>query len=108
MYLAGMEPESMRMCYEMQVALTIAKTLLWALGFIPAYGLRAAGDVKFSMIVSICTMWFCRVALAVYLIRFQGFGPIAVWIDMLADSIIRIIIFSIRFLSGKWMEKHVI
>ena len=108
MYLAGMEPESMRMCYEMLVAITIAKPLLWALGFIPAYGLRAAGDVKFSMIVSICTMWFCRVALAIYLIRFQGFGPIAVWIGMFADWGIRSIIFSIRFMSGKWMENHVI
>lgn len=108
MYLAGMEPESMRMCYEMLVAITIAKPLLWALAFIPAYGLRAAGDVKFSMIVSICTMWFCRVALAIYLIRFQGFGPIAVWIGMFADWGIRGFIFSWRFLSGKWLQKKVI
>ena len=108
MYLAGMEPESMRMCYEMLVAITIAKPLLWALAFIPAYGLRAAGDVKFSMIVSICTMWFCRVALAIYLIRFQGFGPIAVWIGMFADWGIRGFIFSWRFLSGKWLQTKVI
>ena len=60
------------------------------------------------MITATCTMWFCRVALAVYLIRFQGFGPIAVWIGMFADWGIRSIIFSIRFLSGKLMEKHVI
>ena len=86
MYLAGMEPESMRMCYEMLVAITIAKPLLWALGFILKHmGFGRQGDVKFSMIVSICTMWFCRVALAIYLIRFQGFGPIAVWIGMFAD-----------------------
>ena len=37
------------------------------------------------MITATCAMWFCRVALAVYLIRFQGFGPIAVWIGMFAD-----------------------
>ena len=69
---------------------------------------RALKCVKFSMITATCTMWFCRVALAVYLIRFQGFGPIAVWIGMFADWGIRSIIFSIRFMSGKWMEKHVI
>lgn len=108
MHLAGMEAESMELCYQMLIAITIAKPILWALSFIPPYGLRAAGDVKFSMIVSICTMWFCRVALAIYLIRFQGFGPIAVWIGMFADWGIRSIIFSIRFMSGKWMEKHVI
>ena len=108
MHLAGMEAESMELCYQMLIAITIAKPILWALSFIPPYGLRAAGDVKFSMITATCTMWFCRVALAVYLIRFQGFGPIAVWIGMFADWGIRSIIFSIRFLSGKWMEKHVI
>ena len=108
MHLAGMEAESMELCYQMLIAITIAKPILWALSFIPPYGLRAAGDVKFSMITATCTMWFCRVALAVYLIRFQGFGPIAVWIGMFADWGIRSIIFSIRFMSGKWMEKHVI
>ena len=108
MHLAGMEAESMELCYQMLIAITIAKPILWALSFIPPYGLRAAGDVKFSMITATCTMWFCRVALAVYLIRFQGFGPIAVWIGMFADWGIRSIIFSIRFISGKWMEKHVI
>ena len=108
MHLAGMEAESMELCYQMLIAITIAKPILWALSFIPPYGLRAAGDVKFSMITATCTMWFCRVALAVYLIRFQGFGPIAVWIGMFADWGIRSIIFSIRFMSGKWMGKHVI
>jgi putative MATE family efflux protein len=108
MHLAGMEPESMELCYQMLIVITIAKPILWALSFIPPYGLRAAGDVKFSMITATCTMWFCRVALAIYLIRFQGFGPIAVWIGMFADWGIRSIIFSARFLSGKWMGKHVI
>lgn len=108
MHLAGMEPGSIEICYQMMIAITIAKPILWALSFIPPYGLRAAGDVKFSMITATCTMWFCRVVLAVYLMRFQGFGPIAVWIGMFADWGIRSVIFSIRFLSGKWMGKSVI
>ena len=108
MHLAGMEPGSMEICYRMLIAITIAKPILWALSFIPPYGMRAAGDVKFSMITATCTMWFCRVVLAVYLIRFRGVGPIAVWIGMFADWGIRNVIFSIRFLSGKWMGKRVI
>lgn len=40
---------SMELCYQMLIAITIAKPILWALSFIPPYGLRAAGDVKFSM-----------------------------------------------------------
>lgn len=108
MRLAGMEPGSMEICYQMLIAITIVKPILWSLSFIPPYGLRAAGDVKFSMITATCTMWFCRVVLAVYLIRFQGFGPIAVWIGMFADWGIRSVIFSARFLSGKWQRYHVV
>lgn len=108
MYMAGMDSESMRLCYEMMIAITIVKPIVWGLSFVPAYGLRAAGDVKFSMITASCTMWFCRVALAVYLIRFCGVGPMGVWIGMFADWGIRGIIFTGRFFSGKWQQKHVI
>ena len=106
--LAGMEAESARMCFEMVVAITIFKPLLWVLSFTPAYGMRAAGDVKFSMIVSTLTMWLCRVALCIYLCRVWGFGPMAVWIGMFADWGVRSIIFTTRFLSGRWAEKQVI
>lgn len=92
----------------MMIAITIVKPLTWALSFVPAYGMRAAGDVKFSMIVATLTMWLCRVALAVYLCRVWGFGPIAVWIGMFADWIIRGSIFTSRFLSGKWAEKQIV
>jgi len=70
--------------------------------------MRAAGDVKFSMILSSLTMWFCRVALCVYLIRSCGFGPMAVWIGMFADWTLRAIAFSVRYLSGRWSRIHVI
>lgn len=106
--LGGMEAESARMCFEMMIAITIVKPICWVLSFIPAYGMRAAGDVKFSMVVATLTMWLCRVALAVYLCRVWGFGPIAVWIGMFADWTVRSIIFTIRFLSGKWAEKQIV
>ena len=105
--LGGMEAESAKMCFEMVTAITLVKPLVWVLSFIPVYGMRAAGDVKFSMVVSTLTMWLCRVALAVYLCKAWGFGPMAVWIGMFADWTIRAFIFSNRFLSGKWCEKSV-
>lgn len=105
--LGGMEPESARMCIEMVGAITIVKPLVWVFSFVPAYGMRAAGDVKFSMMTSIITMWGCRVALSIALIRVFGMGPMAVWYGMFADWTIRGIIFTTRFLSGKWIKKVV-
>lgn len=49
--IAGMEPASADMCFYMMTVITIVKPIVWVPAFIPPYGLRAAGDVKFSMIL---------------------------------------------------------
>lgn len=107
-YFGGMEPESARLCIYMIGWITVVKPLVWTLSFIPAYGMRAAGDVRFSMVTSTVTMWLFRVTLCIVLCRFFGFGPMAVWIGMFTDWTVRGIVFTIRFFSGKWMEFHVI
>ena len=104
----GMEPESAKLCIFMVTCITIVKPLIWDMAFIPAYGLRAAGDVKFSMTVSVLTMWLCRVTLATILARVFHMGPMAVWIGMFTDWGIRNIIFTIRFHSRKWLQHKVI
>ena len=106
--LGGMEKESADMCFHMVMWITIVKPIAWIMAFIPGYGLRAAGDVKFSMITSCCTMWACRFCLCVFLIRRLGFGPMGVWIGMFADWTLRSIIFTWRFHSCKWLQHKVI
>ena len=106
--IAGMESTSAALCIEMMTAITIVKPLIWTGSFVPAYGLRAAGDVRFSMTTSIITMWGCRVALCIFLVRTYNMGPMAVLYGMFADWALRSVIFFSRFLSGKWMKKEVI
>lgn len=103
-WLAGMEAEAAAMCFEMVLAITIVKPLVWTGSFIISYGLRAAGDVRFSMIVSTVTMWCCRVALCIFLVRVYHFGPMAVWIGMFADWTVRAVIFFRRFQGGRWLH----
>lgn len=106
--LGGMEKESADMCFYMMGWITLIKPLVWALAFIPAYGLRAAGDVKFSMCTSCVTMWVFRVSLCIFLCRQFGFGPMAVWIGMFTDWTIRAIIFTWRFFGRKWLNHRVV
>ena len=106
--LGGMEPASAKMCFYMVIWITIVKPIVWTLAFVPAYGLRAAGDVKFSMITSCLVMWLCRFCLCVILIRFLGFGPMGVWIGMFADWTIRGLIFTVRFFSQKWIGQKLV
>ena len=106
--LAGMEPAAAEITIELTYIICIVKPFLWVLSFTPVNGMRAAGDVRFSMIVSTCTMWLCRVVLAVGLARIFHMGPLAVWIGMFADWFVRSIIFTLRLRSGKWAMKKVI
>lgn len=108
MLIAGMEPESMAMTATMMLFITIVKPIIWIFSFIPGYGMRAAGDVKFSMILSTASMWICRVSLCIYLARVHGMGPMAVWIGMFADWGVRGIIFTLRFHSRKWLNHKII
>ena len=70
--------------------------------------MRAAGNVRFSMIMSALVMWLCRVVIATVLMRFMGFGPMGVWIGMFCDWTVRAIIYVIRFRSGRWATHKVI
>lgn len=106
--LGGMEAQSARMCLEMTAWITVVKPVVWLFAFVPAYGMRAAGDVRFSMITSCLSMWIFRYCLCVFLIRKMGFGPMGVWIGMFADWTVRGIVFGIRFHSRKWLQHKVI
>ncbi len=103
-WISGMEPAAAGLCLKMVTAMTILKPLVWVGAFGLPYGFRAAGDVRIPMIVSICSMWFCRVGICVLLVRVFHFGLMAVWIGIFVDWIVRATVFSMRFVRGKQME----
>ena len=104
-WISGMEPDAARMCFEMVAAMTVVKPLVWVGAFGLPYGFRAAGDAKFSMVVSVSSMWCCRVGLCIFLVRVFHFGLMGVWIGIFVDWIVRAFIFSMRFMSGKWLHE---
>lgn len=107
-WLGRMEPEAAEMCFKLVAAMTVVKPLLWVGAFGLPYGFRAAGDVKFSMIVSVSSMWLCRVAFSIFLVRTFDFGLRAIWIGIFTDWIVRACIFSVRFISGKWLHENMV
>ncbi len=106
--LSRMEADVALLTVHLAVFIHIIKPFAWTWSFLPAYGMKAAGDVKFSMTVACITMWTCRVAVTIVLIRIFGFGPIAVWIGMATDWCIRSVIFFIRFINRKWLNHALI
>lgn len=83
-------------------------TVVWPLSFTIPNALRAAGDARFTMVVSLISMFLCRVALAFLLAAVTDWGLQCVWIAMYADWAFRGAVFTVRFLRGKWKLKKVI
>lgn len=71
-------------------------------------GLRAAGDVKFTMYVSIASTIAGRLFLSCVLGIVFDMGVIGIAVAMVCDWIIRAIIFYLRQRSGRWKTFQVI
>ena len=71
-------------------------------------GLRAAGDVKFTMYVSILSTIVVRFLLSYLFGIIFAMGVIGIAIAMVSDWIVRAIIFIHRQKSGKWKNFQVI
>lgn len=71
-------------------------------------GLRAAGDVKFTMYVSIASTIAGRLLLTWLLGVVFGMGVIGIAVAMVCDWMIRAVIFILRQKSGRWKNFQVI
>lgn len=81
--------------------------IFWPPSFSMPNALRAAGDARFTMTVSMISMWTMRVALS-YVLVYAGFGLMGIWVAMVADWVVRGIAFVWRFASGRWKLARVI
>lgn len=81
---------------------TICCCIVWPFSFALPNALRASNDVKFTMIVSILSMWIWRIGFSYVLAAYFELGVLGVWIAMTIDWLVRGICYGARFFSGKW------
>lgn len=84
---------------------SIASLVGWPLSFALPNALRAAGDVNFSLGVSMISMWIFRIVCSYILVMVLGMGVLGVWIGMFVDWYARAVAYLVRYLSGRW-KKH--
>lgn len=86
----------------------IAQIPLWSASFITPSALRAAGDSKFTSMVSMLSMWLFRVVLGYILGILLPFGIVGVWVAMDCEWGVRATIFLLRYKGKKWYQHHLI
>lgn len=79
---------------------------LWPASFVLPNALRAANDVKFTMVVSILSMAVWRLGFSYIIGVRMGMGAVGVWIAMVVDWVCRTVCFIARFASGAWKTKY--
>ncbi|WP_338045981.1 MATE family efflux transporter [Paenibacillus sacheonensis] len=86
----------------------IAQVPLWSASFIMPSALRAAGDSKFTSIVSLLSMWLFRIVLGYTLGIVLDGGIVGVWLAMNIEWGVRGSIFLWRFRGKKWYQHRLI
>ncbi len=74
-----------------------AVMILHPIAFCLPNALRASYDPKFTMAVSIFSMWAFRVLLAYWFVREMNLGIMGVWYGMYVDWAFRALVFALRF-----------
>ncbi len=104
----ALSDEAARLVFILIVIHNLFNALFYPLSGALSNGLRAAGDVKFTMYVCIFSTIGCRVVFSVIFAIWMNMGVVGIAFAMCLDWVIRSIFFIRRFWSGRWKNFKVI
>lgn len=102
MRVYNLSPETSKVAQEIMIFHSIGCVLIWTPAFTLPSTLRAAGDAKTCMMISIPCMWIFRIGFSYILGKYFEMGVLGVWVAMVIDWIVRVIFFVLRYCRGKW------
>lgn len=103
-----LQPDTMQLARRMFCMHGLFSMLIWPLSFTLPNALRAAGEAKFTMIVSMLSMWTIRVGVSYLFAAYTGFSALGVWYAMILDWAVRSAVFSLRFKQGAWKRRRLV
>ena len=107
-FYRSLSPETVALSRTLVLIHSVSALVLWPAAFVLPNALRAAGDVRFTMTVSVASMVLWRIGFSWILCVKLGYGATGVWIAMVLDWICRTAFFVWRFCSGVWKKKRLV
>ena len=103
MRIYNVSAEAERLAVTVVLIHGISSIFLWIPAFLFSNFLRAAGDARYTMLVSMGSMWLVRVLFAYILGRNLGYGVVGVWFShAILDWIVRSAFFLARYRGDRW------
>jgi len=99
---------SAELAYQVIFSYCVVSIVFWAPSFALPNALRGAGDAKYTMVVSMFSMWIFRIGFSYLTARVLGWGLQGIWYAMYVDWVARTILFVWRFRGGRWRSIRVI
>ncbi|MDF2485163.1 MAG: putative rane protein [Herbinix sp.] len=100
--LYGLTEGTAKIASDLMIYHCILATFLWPLSFALPNALRAANDVKFTMWISMISMWVWRIGFSYVLVVLFDAGVLGVWIAMTIDWLFRSVFFVTRLMKEKY------
>ncbi|MBQ7933261.1 MAG: MATE family efflux transporter [Lachnospiraceae bacterium] len=100
----GLGQETTELAYKLVMIHNGMSIFLWPAAFVLPNMLRACNDVRFTMVVSIFSMFTFRIALSYVIGVHMGYGALGVWNAMVLDWIFRTLCFVIRYMTGGYRK----
>lgn len=108
MHFYQLSSETLQLIFYLVVIHNVFNAIVYPISGPLSNGLRAAGDVKFTMIVSIASTLLARFVFSIIFAIYLNMGVIGIAFAMCLDWTIRAVIFYCRYRSLKWLEFKVI
>lgn len=108
MHFYQLSSETVQLIFYLVVIHNVFNAIVYPISGPLSNGLRAAGDVKFTMFVSITSTLLGRFVFSIIFAIYLNLGVIGIAFAMCLDWTIRAVIFYCRYRSEKWLEFKVI
>lgn len=97
-WIYQLKPETAALAKSLMLCHGVFCMVIWPASFVLPNALRAANDVKFTMLTSLFSMWIFRILFSYILADYFQLGVLGVWYAMIIDWAFRSLCFLLRFL----------
>jgi putative MATE family efflux protein len=104
----GLSAEATSLAFWCVVIHCGTSAFLWPQSFALPSALRAAGDARYTMLVSMFSMWVFRIGFSFLFAYVFNMGLYSVWVAMVLDWVVRGIFFTLRWRDTKWQGKRLV
>ena len=100
--LYTLSDETAALTSQLMILHTVFVMTVWPISFGLPNTFRAVGDVRYTMVIAIVSMWVFRLVGGYVIGSMMGYGVVGVWIAMMLDWVFRMVMFLIRYFRGTW------